>query len=55
MLGVGAGAGVALSLIAQIGEQVDYLRFMPDKTPRNSRRWWAAVLGAGPAGWSSGR
>ncbi|WP_052269878.1 purine-cytosine permease family protein [Streptomyces sp. MUSC 125] len=50
MLGVGAGAGVALSLIAQIGEQVDYLRFMPDKTPENGRRWWAAVLGAGP-GW----
>jgi purine-cytosine permease-like protein len=50
LLGVGAGAGVALSLIAQIGEQVDYLRFMPDKTPANSRRWWAAVLSAGP-GW----
>ncbi|MEV0405081.1 hypothetical protein [Actinoallomurus sp. NPDC050550] len=50
MLGVGAGAGVALSLIAQIGEQVDYLRFMPDKTPENSRKWWAAVLSAGP-GW----
>ncbi|MFR0355224.1 purine-cytosine permease family protein [Streptomyces sediminimaris] len=50
MLGVGAGAGVALSLIAQIGEQVDYLRFMPDKTPDNARKWWAAVLSAGP-GW----
>ncbi|MGW4913468.1 purine-cytosine permease family protein [Streptomyces sp. NPDC004270] len=50
MLGVGAGAGVALSLIAQIGEQVDYLRFMPDKTPENGRKWWAAVLSAGP-GW----
>jgi purine-cytosine permease-like protein len=41
---------VALSLIAQIGEQVDYLRFMPDKTPQNAKRWWAAVLAAGP-GW----
>ncbi|MGJ5749600.1 purine-cytosine permease-like protein [Streptomyces puniciscabiei] len=50
MLGVGAGAGVALSLIAQIGEQVDYLRFMPDRTAGNGRQWWAAVLGAGP-GW----
>ncbi|MFJ8490127.1 hypothetical protein ACIRBZ_17465 [Streptomyces sp. NPDC094038] len=50
MLGVGAGAGVALSLIAQIGEQVDYLRFMPDKTPENGKKWWAAVLSAGP-GW----
>lgn len=50
LLGVGAGAGVALSLIAQIGEQVDYLRFMPDRTAANSRRWWSAVLAAGP-GW----
>ncbi|WP_394843920.1 hypothetical protein LZC95_43560 [Pendulispora brunnea] len=49
-LGFGLGAGVALSLIAQIGEQVDYLRFMPDKTKENSVRWWAAVLAAGP-GW----
>ena len=49
-LSAGAGAGVALSLIAQIGEQVDYLRFMPDKTPQNAKRWWASVLSAGP-GW----
>ncbi|HWL86643.1 MAG TPA: hybrid sensor histidine kinase/response regulator, partial [Polyangiaceae bacterium] len=49
-IGFGLGAGVALSLIAQIGEQVDYLRFMPDKTPANAKRWWAAVLSAGP-GW----
>jgi len=50
LLGVGLGAGVALSLIAQIGEQVDYLRFMPDKTAQNSKQWWTAVLAAGP-GW----
>ncbi|WP_427893377.1 purine-cytosine permease family protein [Kribbella sp. GL6] len=43
-------AGVCLSLIAQIAEQIDYLRFMPPKTPSNSRRWWTAVLLAGP-GW----
>jgi purine-cytosine permease-like protein len=49
-IGMGLGAGVALSLIAQIGEQVDYLRFMPDKTPKNAKRWWSAVLSAGP-GW----
>jgi purine-cytosine permease-like protein len=47
---LGAGAGIALSLIAQIGEQVDYLRFMPTKTKESSRRWWAAVIAAGP-GW----
>jgi purine-cytosine permease-like protein len=47
---LGAGAGIALSLIAQIGEQVDYLRFMPTKTAESSKRWWAAVIAAGP-GW----
>ncbi|MDQ1632715.1 MAG: hypothetical protein QOC80_2687, partial [Frankiaceae bacterium] len=50
LLGAGLGAGVALSLIAQIGEQVDYLRFMPQKTAANAKKWWAAVLVAGP-GW----
>ncbi len=49
-IAVGAGAGVALSLIAQIGEQVDYLRFMPEKSQTPPLRWWAAVLAAGP-GW----
>ncbi|MFD9263992.1 purine-cytosine permease family protein, partial [Streptomyces sp. NPDC059538] len=44
------GAGVCLSLIAQIGEQIDYLRFMPPKTEANKRAWWAAVVMAGP-GW----
>ena len=43
-------AGVCLALIAQIAEQIDYLRFMPPKTEENSRRWWTAVLLAGP-GW----
>ncbi|MFB9378313.1 purine-cytosine permease family protein [Kineococcus gynurae] len=43
-------AGVCLSLMAQIAEQIDYLRFMPPRTPENSRRWWTAVITAGP-GW----
>ena len=43
-------AGVCLSLIAQIAEQIDYLRFMPPQTPENARRWWTAVILAGP-GW----
>lgn len=43
-------AGVCLSLIAQIAEQIDYLRFMPPRTPENSRRWWTWTLLAGP-GW----
>jgi len=46
----GTAAGIALSLIAQIGEQADYLRFMPDKTKDNRVKWWLAVLCAGP-GW----
>jgi purine-cytosine permease-like protein len=49
-ISMGLGAGIALSLIAQIGEQVDYLRFMPAKTPANAKRWWTAVIAAGP-GW----
>lgn len=46
----GAAATVVFSLIAQIGEQVDFLRFLPDKTPENRVRWWSALLLAGP-GW----
>ncbi|WP_424887316.1 purine-cytosine permease family protein [Streptomyces sp. XH2] len=44
------GSGVCLSLIAQIGEQIDYLRFMPPRTEGNRRAWWTAVVVAGP-GW----
>jgi purine-cytosine permease-like protein len=43
-------AGVCLSLIAQIAEQIDYLRFMPPRTPENARTWWTWVVLAGP-GW----
>ncbi|WP_281080686.1 ATP-binding protein [Variovorax paradoxus] len=46
----GAAATVAFSLVVQIGEQVDYLRFLPEKTAANRARWWTAVLVAGP-GW----
>lgn len=46
----GLAAGVVLSLIAQIGEQVDYLRFMPDQNEKNKRKWIIMVLLAGP-GW----
>ncbi|GAB3577096.1 allantoin permease [Amycolatopsis endophytica] len=44
------GAGVCLSLMGQIGEQIDYLRFMPPRTAGNRRAWWTAVVLAGP-GW----
>jgi purine-cytosine permease-like protein len=33
-----------------MGEQADYLRFMPEKKPRQALRWWAATLLGGP-GW----
>ena len=46
----GAAAGVMFSLVAQIGEQADYLRFLPERTPANRVAWWAAMLAAGP-GW----
>lgn len=46
----GMAATVSFSLIAQLGEQVDYLRFLPDKEPENRNRWWLAMLAAGP-GW----
>jgi signal transduction histidine kinase/CheY-like chemotaxis protein/purine-cytosine permease-like protein len=46
----GSAATVAFSLIAQIGEQVDYLRFLPDQTQGNRHSWWMALLLAGP-GW----
>ncbi|TXF11051.1 hybrid sensor histidine kinase/response regulator [Pelomicrobium methylotrophicum] len=46
----GSAATVAFSLVVQIGEQVDYLRFLPQKTAANRWRWWGAVLIAGP-GW----
>ena len=34
MAAIMLGAGICLSLIMQIGEQIDYLRFMPAKTKR---------------------
>lgn len=46
----GAAAAVLFSLVAQIGEQVDYLRFLPEKTEANKGRWWFALISAGP-GW----
>jgi len=46
----GAASTVAFSMVAQIGEQVDFLRFLPEKTAANRRQWWAAAIIAGP-GW----
>jgi signal transduction histidine kinase/purine-cytosine permease-like protein len=46
----GTAATVSAALIVQIGEQVDYLRFLPDKQETNRGKWWLAVVLAGP-GW----
>jgi signal transduction histidine kinase/CheY-like chemotaxis protein len=46
----GTAATVVFSLVAQIGEQVDFLRFLPPRAQRGGWRWWLANLSAGP-GW----
>jgi signal transduction histidine kinase/CheY-like chemotaxis protein len=46
----GAATAVGVALITQIGEQVDFLRFMPQQTRENRLRWHLGVLLAGP-GW----
>ena len=46
----GAASAVLFSLSAQIGEQVDFLRFLPPKTKDNAKAWWISLLSAGP-GW----
>jgi signal transduction histidine kinase/DNA-binding response OmpR family regulator len=43
-------ASMLLSLLPQIGEQVDYLRFLPKRTRENRAGWWTALLTTGP-GW----
>ena len=46
----GAALTVGIALVTQMGEQVDYLRFMPERTVANRKRWWLAVVIGGP-GW----
>ncbi|MFT4096630.1 MAG: ATP-binding protein [Rhodoblastus sp.] len=46
----GAASGVVFALVAQIGEQVDVLRFLPRPKPSQRRQWWLALTSAGP-GW----
>jgi len=47
----GLAMSTLLSLLPQIGEQADYLRFTPPIAQTGRLRWWLCVLGAGP-GWS---
>ncbi len=46
----GAASAVIFSLIAQIGEQVDFLRFLPEPKEGERLRWWTALMIGGP-GW----
>ncbi|MCE1237367.1 MAG: ATP-binding protein [Hyphomicrobiales bacterium] len=46
----GAASGVVFSLVAQIGEQVDFLRFLPVRRPGRELAWWTALISTGP-GW----
>ena len=46
----GAAMTVGIALITQMGEQADYLRFMPEPVAGKKWRWWAAVFVGGP-GW----
>jgi signal transduction histidine kinase/CheY-like chemotaxis protein/purine-cytosine permease-like protein len=46
----GAALTVGIALITQMGEQADYLRFMPQRTSTNRTKWWLGVLIGGP-GW----
>src|SRR6266566_4666150 len=46
----GTAASVVFSLVAQVGEQVDFLRFLPRDRRTSKTSWWIALLSAGP-GW----
>ena len=46
----GAASTVVFSLIAQIGEQVDVLRFLPRERRGNRLAWWFSLF-VGGAGW----
>ncbi|GLK75049.1 hybrid sensor histidine kinase/response regulator [Methylopila jiangsuensis] len=50
LLGAGAAGAVVFALVAQIGEQVDILRFMPERKKSGRAAWWSALIAAGP-GW----
>lgn len=46
----GAAAAILFPLVAQIGEQVDFLRFLPQKETATRFSWWTALVVSGP-GW----
>lgn len=46
----GSASAVLLSVVAQLGEQVDFLRFLPEQKTTGRLKWWFAMLFGGP-GW----
>ena len=50
VLKFGSAMTVGIALMTQMGEQADYLRFMPARAESNKRRWWLGVAIGGP-GW----
>jgi len=50
VLKFGSAMTVGIALMTQMGEQADYLRFMPARTAANRKRWWWGVAIGGP-GW----
>ncbi len=50
LLPFGMASAILLSFLPQIGEQVDYLRFLPDRKRVSRTGWWGAILVSGP-GW----
>ncbi|HEY0292615.1 MAG TPA: ATP-binding protein [Hansschlegelia sp.] len=50
LVAFGAASSVVFALVAQIGEQVDILRFMPVRSRENRVAWWSSLLASG-AGW----
>ncbi|MDE0946711.1 MAG: hybrid sensor histidine kinase/response regulator, partial [Sphingobium sp.] len=51
LLYFGFALSTLLSLLPQIGEQADYLRFLPSAKKIGKGKWWAAMLAGGP-GWT---
>ncbi|MDB4581176.1 hybrid sensor histidine kinase/response regulator, partial [Porticoccaceae bacterium] len=47
---IGAASTLLFSLVAQIGEQADYARFIPPQQVAGKKSWWLATILAGP-GW----
>jgi signal transduction histidine kinase/CheY-like chemotaxis protein/purine-cytosine permease-like protein len=50
LLKFGSAMTVGIALITQMGEQADYLRFMPEPVAGGKAGWWAGVMIGGP-GW----